>query len=187
MQFVNIILFGIIIFNIICVIYAEQKKPNVLVILVDDVGTGDIPGYYNDTCKVTEMKNIGNLASSGVVFTNAHATPYCAPSRYSFLSGNYQFRGACNSDKRDYCWGLEGVSQFRSGDKSIADIFKSEGYNTTMMGKWHAGGKVPPEGRKSKDKILTHPDHDWSKALIGGPQDIGFSSSLITVAGMNTF
>jgi len=160
-------------------INVEGKKPNVLVILADDLGTGDIPGYYNDTCKVTRMKNIEKLVSNGVLFTDAHATPVCATSRYSFLSGNYQIKGTSPNGR----WNLGWEGQFKIGQKSIADIFNQAGYNTAMMGKWHLGGKVPPNGKKGNN-LLTHPEHDWSQAIIGGPQDIGFASSLITTAGI---
>ena len=141
---------------------ADEKKPNVLVILADDLGTGDIPGYYEDTCKVTSMKNIEDLVSKGIIFTDAHATPLCAPSRYAFLSGNYQFRGAGsqNGITTAVNWSLGWSGQFKKGQKSLADIFTNAGYNTAMVGKWHVGGKVPPNGRKSREYVLTHPDHD---------------------------
>ena len=121
-----------------CSVHSE-KKPNVLVVLADDLGTGDIEGYYEDTCKVTEMKNVQNLMSKGIVFTDAHATPLCAPSRYSFLSGNYQIRGQGASYRKstEVLWGLGWAPQFKRGQMSIADVFKDNGYNTAMVGKWH--------------------------------------------------
>ena len=159
-----------------------KKKPNVLFVLIDDLGTGDIPGYF-DACKVKSMTNLEELLSKSAVFTDAHATPLCGASRYSFLSGNYVFRG---EKKIGMQWNLGTHSQFKSGQKSIADMFSSAGYNTAMMGKWHVGGKVPPNSIKSKKGILTHPEHDWTMAFDGGPQDIGFRSSLITVAGIQS-
>jgi arylsulfatase A-like enzyme len=72
----------------------ESKKPNILLILADDVGMGDIGDVYWDvyTEKVA-MNNIAELASKGVIFTDMHSTPLCAPSRYAFLTGNYAHRG----------------------------------------------------------------------------------------------
>ena len=109
------------------------------------VGTGDIPGYYEDSCQVTEMDNVRKLIENGVLFKHAHATPLCAPSRYAFLSGNYQIRGvgAKNKKKTGVIWGLgDDKSQFKPGQKSIANAFADAGYNTAMVGKWHVGGKI---------------------------------------------
>ena len=160
-------------------VFGTKKKPNVLVILADDVGTGDVPGYYDDTCKVSSMENIEKLVSKGILFRNAHATPLCATSRYSFLSGNYQFR----THNPHVIWSIGDKSTFAgSNEKSIADVFNDAGYNTAMMGKWHLGGIIP--GMTSKDKILTHEAHNFSMPFAGGPQDIGFKSSLITTSGI---
>jgi len=70
---------------------ASVKKPNILVILADDVGTGDIPLYWNSG--LVDMPNVQRLANMGVTFKDAHSTPLCAPSRYMLLSGNYPHRG----------------------------------------------------------------------------------------------
>ena len=69
----------------------NSKKPNILLILADDVGTGDIPYYWNSSG--VEMPNLDRLSSMGVTFMDAHSTPLCAPSRYMLLSGNYAHRG----------------------------------------------------------------------------------------------
>ena len=68
----------------------EKKRPNILIILADDVGTGDIPSYWNSS--LVEMPNLSRLSQRGVTFTDAHSTPLCSPSRYMLLSGNYQVR-----------------------------------------------------------------------------------------------
>lgn len=69
---------------------------------------------------------------------DAHSTPLCAPSRYVFLSGNYQHRGVAYPGM----WNLNyQSSQFKEGQKSIATTLKNEGYDTAMFGKWHIGGK----------------------------------------------
>ena len=69
----------------------KNKKPNILLVLADDVGTGDIPSYWDSS--VVDMPNIDRLAKMGVTFKDAHSTPLCAPSRYMLLSGNYAHRG----------------------------------------------------------------------------------------------
>ena len=114
----------------------STKPPNVLIILADDVGTGEVPGYWN-TGNV-EMPNVQKLVDEGITFTDAHSTPLCSPSRYVLLSGNYQHRGYLvgSTWKMNYQSG-----QFRNGQLSLADVFKAGGYHTAMMGKWHLGGK----------------------------------------------
>lgn len=158
---------------------APKKKPNILIILADDVGTGDIPSYWNSG--MVEMPNIQKIADNGVTFLNAHGTPLCAPSRYMLLSGNYQHRGR----NVNGAWNLGYENnQFQSHQKSIAEVLKGDGYSTFMAGKWHLGGKVPPSGLMNKDKYLTDPRHDWNLPIIDGPQDIGFDHSIITTGGI---
>ena len=115
----------------------SAKKPNILVIFADDVGTGDVPGYWNSTNKV-HMPNLQNLVSEGTTFTDAHSTPLCSPSRYMFLSGNYPHRG-----ERFYSiWNLKyKMGQFKKSQMSIAELRRDNGYDTAMFGKWHLGGK----------------------------------------------
>ncbi len=119
-----------------------------MVIFADDVGTGDVPGYSyrsndndNDsgTSPVVNMPNLQQFINEGTTFTDAHSTPLCATSRYMFLSGNYQHRG----NKMGGVWAINyKSSQFRRGQQSIAQVFRENGYNTNMVGKWHIGGKV---------------------------------------------
>ena len=85
------------------------------------------------------MPNLEQLVNDGVVFTDAHSTPVCAPSRYVLLSGNYAHRGTLYAGT----WRLNyESSQFRDGQQSIADVLKANGYHTAMMGKWHLGGEL---------------------------------------------
>jgi arylsulfatase A-like enzyme len=150
-----------------------------MIIFADDIGTGDIPFYWNNNASKVDMPNVQALASKSLIFTDAHATPLCAPSRYMILSGNYAHRGRVQGGM----WGLSGHNQFRSHQISIAKPFQNDGYHTAMFGKWHLGGGVPPDGKKSKD-LLSSEQHDWTEPLIEGPQDIGFDRSRITFAGI---
>ena len=114
------------------------KKPNVVIIFADDVGTGDVPGYWNNTSLV-DMPNLENLVANGVTFTDAHSTPLCATSRYVLLSGNYQHRG--KQPKGLWTLNYKEGNQFRNRQRSLAHVFRDNGYNTAMYGKWHLGGK----------------------------------------------
>ena len=114
------------------------KRPNVVIIFADDVGTGDVPGYWNNSGTL-RMPNLEDLLDHGTTFTDAHSTPLCAPSRYVLLSGNYQHRGT----KVGGSWSInyEQGNQFRDRQKSIARVLHDNGYATAMFGKWHLGGK----------------------------------------------
>ena len=111
---------------------AQKKKPNVLIILADDVGTGDVPGYWGN--EIVDMPNLRALQEKGVTFMNAHSTPLCAPSRYSLLSGNYPHRGERQFGTWDF---KEGHNQFLDMQQSIAEMLKmnDESWHTSMFGK----------------------------------------------------
>ena len=167
---------------------ALSSKPNILLILADDVGTGDIPYYWKTSSKVS-MPNLDRLSSMGVTFMDAHSTPLCAPSRYMLLSGNYAHRGV--APKGTWTLNNQDKNQFLPGQRSIADVLMHDaGYSTAMFGKWHLGGGVPmADGvdatvKLNKKNILTSEMHDWSKKIIDGPDDIGFATSFITTAGI---
>ena len=158
------------------------KKPNILLILADDMGTGDIPFYWKDMdTSLVNMPNLQKLADQGVLFEDAHSTPLCAPSRYMLLSGNYPHRG--NEHYGTWDWN-KNQNQFRDGQKSIAHELGNAGYKTAMFGKWHLGAKIPPTGMKDRNNPLTSPRHDWSKPLEQGPGDIGFHESVVSMGGL---
>ncbi len=127
----------ILIFQCITLGVVGDKKPNVMIILADDVGTGDLPGYWNRPGAV-RMNNLRSLLHyQGVSFTDFHSTPICAPSRYVLLSGNYQHRGVRHTG----VWNVNyKTNQFWDGQQSIAQVLRDNGYNTGVFGKWHLGG-----------------------------------------------
>lgn len=160
------------------------KKPNIIVILADDVGTGDIPFYWKgENTSLVEMPNLEKLANKGVLFEDAHSTPLCAPSRYMLLSGNYPHRGHAPFGT----WNLDkDRNHFLDDQRSIAQELGKYGYHTGVFGKWHVGAKVPPHGIKNKLHPITDPQHNWSMPLIRGPLDIGFHESLISIGGIQS-
>jgi len=128
-------------------------KPNVVVILADDMGYGD-PSCYNPSSKI-ETPHIDRLAREGMRFTDVHAPgSLCVPSRYGLLTGRYPFR------KGRLRPGREAV--ITAGRATIASVLRDAGYATAMIGKWHLGF----DDARSPD---------WSK-LTGGPVDRGFDS-----------
>lgn len=161
----------------------NTKRPNILLILADDVGTGDIPYYWKNSSLVA-MPNIDRLSEKGVTFMDAHSTPLCAPSRYMLLSGNYAHRGVL--PKGSWTLNERGKNQFMPGQTSIAQVLRDEaGYSTAMFGKWHLGGGMHRSVKEiNTTHYLTAPTHDWTQGLIDGPNDIGFDTSVMTVGGI---
>ncbi|MFC7338775.1 arylsulfatase [Haloferula chungangensis] len=135
----------------------SAKQPNVVLIFADDLGYGDL-GCYGATKLKTP--NIDKLASEGRRFTDAHSSSaVCTPSRYGLLSGEYPFRA--NQGKG--IWGpapIESPLLIDPETFTLADVFKSRGYDTAVFGKWHLGFG---EGK-----------NDWQEPLRPGPLDLGF-------------
>jgi len=176
---------------------------NIVFIFADDLGIGDIPGFVDKP--TIPLPNIDKLRKHGISFKNFHATPWCAPSRYSVLSGNYQFRG---TNPRGNFW-ARGFSAFPDGEETVAQLLQKNGYNTAIFGKWHLGGKYPEKiqesmtnnctqsnsaaCRKNKQEEinkctqfnrLTCKAYDWTKPFQYGPPDVGFGTSEISIGGI---
>ena len=110
----------------------QQKKPNIIFILADDLGYAEIGCNGSDHYKTP---NIDKLASQGLRFTHAYATPLCGPSRATLLTGRYVFRtGATNQDACS--------SVFTKAEKAIPYYIKPAGYVSTCIGKW---GQLPDD------------------------------------------
>ena len=153
------ILFRALIASIVAIaaLPALAAPPNVVLIFVDDLGYGDI-GCYGAT-KV-QTPNIDRLAKEGRRFTDVHsASAVCTPSRYGLLTGEYPLRALGGKG----LWGPAPITSpllVNPEKRTIADVFKSSGYDTAVIGKWHLGFK------KGKN--------DWQEPLRPGPQDLGF-------------
>jgi arylsulfatase A-like enzyme len=115
------------------------SKPNIIVILADDLGYADISAYKIDRF---QTQNIDRIGMEGVRFTDAYATaPVCSPSRAGLMTGRYQQRFGFEYNnggaQRDLAQGL-GLTV---GEITIAQLLKESGYHTGMIGKWHLGSQ----------------------------------------------
>ena len=111
-----------------------RARPNVLVIVADDLGYADI-GVHGG--REVRTPNIDALAGAGVRCTSGYVTaPYCSPSRAGFLTGRYQTRFGHEFNPHV---GDEAVLGLPLGERTIADRLKSAGYSTGLIGKWHQG------------------------------------------------
>lgn len=128
-----------------------DKLPHILIILVDDMGYGDV-GAYNPDSKIP-TPHLDKLSQEGMRFTDAHAPgPLCHLSRYGLLTGQYPFRANTSAWRRQ--------PSIKGGQLTIASLLKNKGYNTAMVGKWHLGFR----------------EEGYEKPLAGGPVDVGFNS-----------
>lgn len=141
----------------------SSSKPNVIFIVADDLGYGDISCNGE---KTIATPHVDSLAANGLRFTDAHAVAATStPSRYSLFTGQYSWR---RSDT-GIAAGNAGMV-IRPEQTTVADMFKSAGYTTGAIGKWHLG---------MGDKAGTQ---DWNGIITPGPQDIGFDYSYLMAA-----
>jgi arylsulfatase A-like enzyme len=108
-------------------------KPNVVVILTDDQGWGDLSFHGNTNL---DTPNIDRLAGSGTSFDRFYVCPVCSPTRAEFLTGRYHTRSGVYSTS-------EGGERMDADETTIGDIFKASGYATAAFGKWHNGMQFP--------------------------------------------
>ena len=141
-----------------------QEHPNIIVIMADDMGYGDLSCYG-----ATELStpNIDQLAAEGQRFTNGYCSAStCTPTRYSMLTGNYAFR-----KKRTGIAPPNAPAIIQPGTETIASILKRGGYATAVIGKWHLG--LGAEGATGEG------GPDWNGELNPGPLEIGFDSCFL--------
>ena len=152
-----------------------MRKPNIVLILADDMGYGDV-GCFGATKIPTP--NMDRLAAEGIRFTDCHSSSaVCTPSRYSIVTGRYCWR---SSLKRLVLGGF-GAPIIESGRPTAASMLKDAGYATAAIGKWHLGfdwtrrdGAGTLEDFGAPAWSLDGFDIDFSKPLEGGPTALGF-------------
>lgn len=138
----------------------NKKQPNIIFVLADDLGYGDL-SCFNENSKI-KTPNLDKMADNGMRFTDMHtSSSVCTPTRYGILTGRYNWRS--------------GIKQGVLGGKSkalipesrtiIASLLKKAGYNTGYIGKWHLGWDW------AKDE---NGEIDFSKPVTHTPNDLGF-------------
>lgn len=150
-----------------------QKSPNIIYILCDDLGIGDV-SCYNPASKI-KTPNIDQLAQTGVRFTDAHTgSSVSTPTRYGILTGRYAWRTGLKAGV------LNGYSKGMIVPEraTIASFLKTQNYNTACIGKWHLGWDWA-NIEAGKEEI------DYSKPVKNGPNDVGFDYSYSIVASLD--
>ncbi|MBE3099804.1 MAG: sulfatase-like hydrolase/transferase [Planctomycetes bacterium] len=112
---------------------APPRRPNILVILADDQGWGDLSAHGNSNLSTP---NIDSLAKAGALLERFFVCPVCSPTRAEFLTGRYHPRGGVHSTST-------GGERLNLDEKTIGDTFKAAGYATGAFGKWHNGVQYP--------------------------------------------
>lgn len=136
-----------------------DTKPNVILIYGDDVGFGDVGAYGSE---LIPTPNLDAMAAAGLRFTDGHSSAAtCSPSRFAMLTGTHGFRKGVGILPPNAPLSIQ-TETF-----TIADLFKSAGYTTGVIGKWHLG-------IGSADTPT-----DWNGAVKPGPLEIGFDSSFL--------
>lgn len=147
-----------------------STRPNIIYIMADDLGYGDISCY--GASKI-QTPNIDILAKEGIRFTDAHSpAAVCTPTRYSVLTGRYCWRGRL---KKEVLWSGYDRALVEKGRKTIGNMMKESGYATAHIGKWHLGWE-------DEEPV------DYTKGYLGrGPKELGFDYSFVTAAAHNLF
>ncbi|MDP1589341.1 MAG: arylsulfatase [Prosthecobacter sp.] len=150
--------------------FAAPPRPNIIVIMCDDVGYSDIGCFGGEI----ETPNLDALAKGGVRFTQFYNTARCCPTRAALLTGLYAHQAGIGHMVDD--WSTK-VGEAYAGDLSkksvtIAEALKTAGYSTYMTGKWHVTKKTKPEGEAEK--------HNW-------PLQRGFDRFYGTIHGAGSF
>ncbi|CAI8257951.1 MAG: Arylsulfatase [Opitutia bacterium UBA7350] len=168
-----------LLFYLFCTALATYaNKPNIVLILADDLGPGDIGRQHSERTgqpALAPTPSLDALANEGMWFTDAHSpTSLCSPSRYAIMTGNYNYRSYAP-------WGVWGTfreSAITSEDATLGSVAKAGGYRTGFIGKWHLGGDFYHKNSETiyrgNDRGEQTLDVDMTRWISAGPQDMGF-------------
>ncbi len=159
-----------------------DDPPNLVIILADDLGIGDVSAYNERSAWKTP--HIDRLASRGRMFNDAHTNAaLCTPTRYGILTGRYSWRTVLKKS------GYDGYSEplIANSRLTIAELFKNAGYHTGLIGKWHLGWNWQYHGDDEVDydgkvrRVI-----DFRKRIRNGPENHGFIYSFGTMASLSS-
>lgn len=152
------------------VLQAAPNQPNIIIIMADDVGYSDIGCYGGEI----NTPNLDALAANGVRFTQFYNTARCCPTRAALLTGLYSHQAGIGHmmDDRIAVAGKAYAGELSKQSVTIAEVLRSSGYSTYMVGKWHVTKVVAPQNESDK--------HNW-------PLQRGFDRFYGTIHGAGSF
>jgi arylsulfatase A len=149
-----------------------KTLPNIVFILADDLGYGDIRAFNPESSIPTPY--LDRLAAEGMRFTDAHSgSAVCSPTRYGILTGRYCWRTELRSG---VLWPPDDKPLISPDRLTVAGLLKRQGYHTACIGKWHLGLEW---GKDEKGTV------DFHKPLQYGPNDVGFDESFIIAGSLD--
>jgi len=165
----------------------DESQPNIIYILADDLGIGDL-SIYNENSKIN-TPHLDSFGKEGMKFTDAHtSSSVCTPTRYGILTGRYNWRTPL---KQFVTWGTSPML-IKDDRMTVADVLKNKGYTTANIGKWHLGlNWTMKNGGHEYDSYEGIKDRhdpkllDYSKPLREGALDLGFDYSFMIPASLN--
>ncbi len=158
----------------------RNVRPNIVFILADDLGIGDVKCYGGERCQI-DTPHIDALAQGGLRFTDAHVNAsVCVPTRVAIMTGRYPWRfGAAQSGG---AWGFLGP-RFDTNTFTLGRMFQGAGYRTGYVGKWHLGTVMT-----TKDgKVQNEKNVDYTQPLKMGPLQYGFHDSFILPGSLDMY
>ena len=172
----SIVIFAFFLGNEKNIKVGKNNSPNIIYILADDLGYGDI-SVFNLNGKI-KTPNIDQLAKEGMMFTDAHtSSSVCTPTRYGILTGRYNWRSTLKKGV------LTGKSKalIPNSRTTIASMLTKQSYKTAFIGKWHLGWDWTMKNKEDKSgegwDAEDFDNIDFSKPIKNGPKDLGFDYS----------
>ena len=130
---VALLLLSVALFGVACGEPAVERRPNVIIVLTDDQGFGDVGVHGNDKIRTP---NLDRFVREGVEFTRFYVSPVCAPTRASLMTGRYYYRSGVIHTSR-------GGAKMHGDEITLAEMLRGAGYRTGIFGKWHLGDNYP--------------------------------------------
>ena len=136
-------IFGVVLLTIVASTSVAADRPNIVIILADDLGYGSLNSYGAEETHI-RTPNIDRLATSGRRFTDANTpSSVCSPTRYGLLTGRYDWR----TDQKHGVLNTTDPLHIETSRSTIASLLKSAGYRTAAIGKWHLGDQPDADRR----------------------------------------
>ncbi|NQU22506.1 MAG: arylsulfatase [Candidatus Nealsonbacteria bacterium] len=155
-------------------------KPNVVFIMADDLGIGDVGCYGKELCKI-DTPHIDALATQGMRFTDAHSVAsVCVPVRVAIMTGRYPWR--IQGAGRGGPWGFLSP-RMPTGHFTLGRMMRKIGYRTGYVGKWHLGTRMPTTDGKPQGLENV----DYTRPLEIGPPQYGFDHSFILPGSLDMY